>query len=146
MPLNAESDRQGIRFDWRSNEAPPYDDAVAAQLPRLIDRLEAGVVVGHNLQFDFRFVTYEAERLGLNGIDLRFADTLGLARSLLDAPDTHRLGTLLGHFDAAPEEELHTAVGDALAPRTLFWHLVEHGGLQTLADIGVRRLQWSAAA
>jgi DNA polymerase III epsilon subunit-like protein len=139
-------DEQSIRFDWRSDAAAPRDDVVAAQLPRLIEHLEGGIVVGHNLQFDFRFVTYEAERLGLRGIDVRFADTLGLARSLLDAPDTHRLGTLLGHFDAAPEEELHTAVGDALATRTLFWHLVEHGGLQTLADIDVQRLQWNAGA
>jgi len=137
-------DAQGIRFDWRSDEAPPRDDVVATQLPLLVDHLEAGVVVGHNLQFDFRFVTYEAERLGLSGLDLRFADTLGLARSLLDAPDTYQLGTLLGHFDAAPDEELHTAVGDALATRTLFWRLVEHGGLRTLADIDVRRLQWNA--
>jgi len=139
-------DQDGIRFDWRSDAAPPRDDAVAVQLPRLIEHLEAGVVVGHNLQFDFRFVTYEAERLGLSGVDLRFVDTLGLARSLLDAPDTHQLGTLLGHFDAAPDEELHTAVGDALATRTLFWHLVEHGELDTLADIDVRRLQWNAGA
>jgi len=142
----AVADQNGIRFDWRSDTAPPRDDAVAAQLPVLVEHLEAGVVVGHNLQFDFRFVTYEAERLGLWGLDVRFVDTLGLARSLLDAPDTHQLGTLLGHFDAAPDEELHTAVGDALATRTLFWHLVEHGGLQTLADIGVRRLQWNAGA
>jgi len=135
-------DEQGIQFHWRSDAAPPRDDAVATRLPRLIDHLEAGVVVGHNLPFDFRFVTYEAERLGLDGLGLRFADTLGLARSLLDAPDTHQLGTLLGHFNAAPGEELHTAVGDALATRTLFWHLVEHGGLRTLADIDVQRLQW----
>ena len=137
-------DQRGVRFDWRSDEDPPRDDAVAAQLPVLIDHLEAGVVVGHNLQFDVRFVTYEAERFGLDGPDLRFADTLGLARSLLDTPDDHHLGTLLDCFDASPEEELHTAVGDALAARALFWHLVEHGGLSTLADVGVQRLQWSA--
>jgi DNA polymerase III epsilon subunit-like protein len=137
-------DQRGVRFDWRSDEDPPRDDTVAAQLPVLIDHLEAGVVVGHNLQFDVRFVTYEAERFGLDGPDLRFADTLGLARSLLGAPANYQLGTLLGVFDAAPEEELHTAVGDALATRTLFWHLVEHGGLSTLADVGVQRLQWSA--
>jgi DNA polymerase III epsilon subunit-like protein len=135
-------DRQGVRFDWRSDAAPPRDEAVAAQLPRLIDHLESGIVVGHNLQFDFRFLTYEAERLGLEGLDLRFTDTLGLARSLLDTPDDHQLGTLLGHFDAAPDEELHTAVGDALATRTLFWELVDAGGLKTLADAKVQRLQW----
>lgn len=137
-------DQNGVRFDWRSDETPPRDDVVAAQLPVLIDHLEADVVVGHNLQFDFRFVTYEAERLGLSGVDVRFVDTLGLARSLLDASEDHQLGTLLGRFDAAPDEELHTAVGDALATRALFWHLVEHGGLHTLADIDLRRLQWNA--
>jgi len=142
----AVADRNGVRFDWDSDAAPPRDEAVARRLPQLVNHLEAGIVVGHNLQFDFRFVTYEAERLGLRGLDLRFADTLGLARSLLDAPDTHRLGPLLGHFDAAPDETLHTAVGDALATRTLFWHLVDHGGLDTLADINVRRLQWNAGA
>ena len=137
-------DQRGVRFDWRSDEDPPRDDAVAAQLPVLIDHLETGVVVGHNLQFDFRFLTYEAERLGCGGVGLRVTDTLGLARTLLDAPNDHQLGTLLCHFDAAPDEELHTAVGDALATRALFWHLVEHGELSTLADVGVQRLQWSA--
>lgn len=140
---------QGIQFDWRSDAAPPRDDVVATQLPVLIDHLQDGVVIGHSLQFDFRFVTYEFRRLsesGLGGLDVRFADTLGLARSLLDAPDDYQLGTLLGHFGAAPDEELHTAVGDALATRTLFWHLVEHGDLRTLADIDVRRLQWNAGA
>lgn len=53
-------DVQGLRFDWRSDATPPRDDAVAHQLPRLVDHLEAGIVVGHNLQFDFRFVTYES--------------------------------------------------------------------------------------
>lgn len=135
-------DQNGIRFDWRGDAASPRDDAVAHQLPKLVDHLEAGIAVGHNLHFDVRFLTYEAERLGLGGLDLRFADTLGLARSLLDVPDTYQLGALLSHFDAEPEEDLHTAVGDALATRTLFWHLVEHGGLQTLSDAHVQRLQW----
>jgi len=137
-------DQNGVRFDWRSDEAPPRDDAVAAQLPTLIDHLESGVVVGHNLQFDFHFLTYETERLGCGGLDLRFADTLGLARALLDTVGDHQLGALLGHFDTAPEEELHTAVGDALATRALFWKLVDAGGLKTLADANVRRLQWGA--
>ncbi|WP_103026598.1 3'-5' exonuclease [Salinibacter altiplanensis] len=137
-------DPQGVRFDWCSDEAPPRDDVVATQLPRLLNHLEAGIVVGHNLEFDFRFLTYEAERLGCGGLDLRFADTLGLARALLNAPDDYQLGTLLGHFDAAPNEELHTAVGDALATRALFWRLVETGGLETPTDANVRRLQWGA--
>ena len=135
-------DEQGIRFDWRSDSTPPRDDAVSHQLRRLVSHLEAGVVVGHNLQFDLRFLTYEAERLKLGRLDLYFTDTLGLARSLLDAPDTYQLGDVLGFFNAPPEKALHTAVGDALATRILFWHLVEHSGLQTLSDAHVQRLQW----
>lgn len=135
-------DHDGLRFDWASPETPPSDAVVARQLPTLIDHLRDAVVVGHNLSFDFRFLTYEAERVGCGGIDLRFADTLGLARRLLPDRDTYALGALLEAFDAAPEEELHTAIGDALATRALFWHLVEVGSLDTLAKAGVQRLRW----
>lgn len=138
-------DHTGIVFDWTSAEAPPADATVARQLPRLLAALETQVVVGHNLSFDFRFVTYECQRLsalGRTGLDLQYIDTLGLARSLLDAPTDHALGPLLAHFDVAPDDELHTAVGDASATRTLFWHLVDAGDLTTLADAGVKRLRW----
>jgi len=135
-------DRDGVRFEWTSQEKPPSDEAVVRRLPTLVDHLQRGVVVGHNLAFDFRFLTYEAERLGLRGVDVPFADTLGLARTLLPEKEDHQLGSLLRAFDLDPEEELHTAVGDALATRTLFWHLVDHGDLDTLADVGVKRLRW----
>ena len=135
-------DRRGVRFDWESESPPPSDAAVARRLPELIEHLQNGIVVGHNLSFDFRFLTYETERLGLGGIDVRFTDTLGLARQVLPDRETHQLGTLLTEFGAAPVEELHTAVGDALATRALFWHLVDAGGWDTLADVQVRRLRW----
>ncbi|MCS3666418.1 DNA polymerase III epsilon subunit-like protein [Salinibacter ruber] len=134
-------DQNGIRFDWCSDGASPRDDAVSRQLPLLVGHLESGIVVGHNLQFDFRFLTYEAERLALGGLDLRFADTSGLARSLFNVPDTYQLKDLLSHFGAAQRKTLHRATGDALATRTLFWHLVEHDSLQTLSDARVQRLQ-----
>jgi DNA polymerase III epsilon subunit-like protein len=138
----AVADREGLRFDWKSETDPPSDATVARQMPGLLDVLRDAVVVGHNLSFDFRFVTYEAERLDHPGLDLRYIDTLGLARSLLDAPDDYALGALLGHFGVAPAETLHTAVGDVLATRTLFWHLVEAGELVTLREAGLKRLRW----
>jgi len=137
-------DRNGVRLDWTSTEDPPPDQALRRHLPPLIERLQAGVVVGHNLPFDVHFLTYEAERLGHAGIDIRFADTLGLARRLLPGRDDYRLGSLVADLDAVPDEKLHTAVGDALATRTLFWALIEEGGLETLADVGVKRLSWNA--
>jgi len=134
-------DERGVRFAWTSPHDPPRDAVVADELPRLIGHLEDGIAIGHNVQFDFRFVAYEAERLGLDGLDVRFIDTLGLARSVSDGLDTHRLGALLDVMGAAAEEELHTAVGDALATRTLFWRLVERGNLGTPGDAGVKRLR-----
>lgn len=138
----AVADHDGLCFDWKSTPESPSDDAVARQLPRLLDTLRDRIVVGHNLSFDIRFLTYEAERLGHEGIDLQYVDTLGLARSLLDAPTDYALGSLLAHVDAPPDAELHTAAGDVLATRTLFWHLVDAGALSTLADAGVKRLRW----
>lgn len=135
---------RGIEFDWSSDDDPPPDTVIARQLPRLIDALRDAVVVGHNLSFDFRFLTYEAERLGYEGVDVRFADTLDLARTILKDRDDYTLGSLLRTFDAGPEEELHTAVGDALAVRTLFWHLVDEGDLETLSDVGMKQLSWNA--
>lgn len=135
-------DANGVRFDWTSAHDPPRDEAVARVLPRLVAQLEGRIVVGHNLSFDFCFLTYETERLGLGGLDLRFADTLGLARRLWPERDDYQLERLVAAVDTRPDEELHTAVGDALATRALFWHLAETGGLTTVGDVGVQRLRW----
>jgi len=137
-------DHDGVRLHWESEAPRPADETVARRLPPLLDVLETGVVVGHNLQFDVRFLTYEAKRLKLRGLDLQFADTLGLARELRPHRDDHQLESLLDAVGASPDEELHTAVGDALATRALFWHLVEAEGLTTLSDVGVKRLCWNA--
>jgi DNA polymerase III epsilon subunit-like protein len=137
-------DRDGIQFSWTTDQDPPSDQVVARQLMSLYAHLDGNVVIGHNIQFDLRFVTYEAERFGHSGIDITFSDTLGLARRLLPQQDDYQLGTLLSVSDCQPEGTLHTAVGDALATRDLFWYLVERGNLDTLADIDVKRLSWNA--
>ncbi len=134
-------DHAAVRYDWkRSRETTPLADALVA----LIGQLEQGIVVGHNLSFDFRFVAYEADRLGLPGPRLQYIDTLGLARQLLDGTADFQLSTLLSHFDLSPKTELHTALGDAWATRALFWALVEHGALRTPAEAGVKPLDWAS--
>ena len=135
---------EGIRFSWQSETDPPTDDNVAGQLPQLLSSLDGHVVVGHNLQFDFGFLTYEAERLGRKGIDLQFVDTLGIARALYPERDDYRLGALRSAFNLPLPGPLHTAEVDTLTTRALFWHLVDEGGFETLADAGVKRLSWNA--
>ena len=93
-------DHSGVRFGWDRERGT---DPLPAQLPVLFDHLCTGVVVGHNLQFDFRFITYESDRLGYEGPAVRFIDTLGLARALLDSRDDYRLEALLRSFDVVPD-------------------------------------------
>lgn len=133
--------RAGPLLDWRG---PAGDDAaLRAAWPDLTHHLGAGVVVGHNLAFDLRFLAREADRLRLpGGLDVRFIDTLPLARRLVEAVPDHRLGTLLGAFGLTPAKPLHTAVVDAAATRALFWQLVTHGGLATVAEAGLQRVRW----
>lgn len=115
-----------------------------ALLPRLLDRLQGRIVVGHHLQFDFQFVAYEARRHGLTGPALQFIDTLGLARNVFGSSQDMRLEALLRHFDLVPNEPLHQALVDAKATRALFWALVDEGDFQTLADAGAKPLTWAA--
>ena len=67
-------DQEGICFDWAADAEPPSDAAVARQLAALIDALRGSIVVGHNLSFDFRLLTYEAERLGHEGLGTVYGD------------------------------------------------------------------------
>lgn len=134
----------GVQLDWSTDRDPPPDEAVRSQLPLLIEALQTGIVVGHNLSFDFHFLTYEAERLGHDGVDVRFADTLGLARRVLPDRDDYQLESLVAPIEAKPAGTLHTAVGDARATRALFWHLVDEHEIETLSDLGVKRLSWNA--
>lgn len=126
-------------------QAPPDEaGALADQLPRLLEGLTGRVVVGHNLQFDFRFVAYEARRHGLDGPRLQFIDTLSLARRLLGPHEDLKLEALLRRFDLLPSEPLHDALVDARATRALFWTLVDTGRLRTLAEAGAKPLTWTA--
>lgn len=136
----AVADRSSARLDWQRERD---GRSLARQLPLLFDTLGEGVVVGHNLQFDFRFVTYEAERRGLRGPTIHFIDTMHLARQALDRTPDVQLNTLLSHFDITPDGPLHTALADVRATRALFWALVAQCDLKTLADAGIRRLEWS---
>jgi len=132
----------GSLLHWRKQAAP--DASLADQLPLLLDCLDGRVVVGHNLQFDFQFVAYEARRHGLDGPRLRFIDTLALARRLLGPAQDAQLETLLHRFNLMPDEPLHSALVDARATRTLFWQLVEEGSHRTLGDAGAKPLAWAS--
>ena len=134
-------DAGGLRFDWRrGDEVPDF----AEVLPALLDHLAAGVVVGHNVGFDFGFLAYEAARRDARGPAVRYLDTLALARRLAPKRDNYRLGTLVDRYDLEVDGPLHTASVDVRATRALFWQLVDEAGLERLEDADLSKLDWRA--
>lgn len=134
--------RNSQQLLWRTN-AYTESDMIAKVLPTILKQLKRGVVVGHNLPFDFWFITYECNRYGLEGPDIQFIDTLSLSRKLLPDRNNYQLGELLKHFDIKVNGELHTATTDAEATRALFWKLIEKGGISTVGEAGMKKLNWS---
>jgi len=120
------------------------NDTLSEELPKILSHLKKGVVVGHNLPFDFWFISYEADKLGIEGPSLRFIDTLSLSRKVLPQRNSYKLGDLLMEFDIKVNGELHSAITDTEATRALFWKLVEKGGISTVGEAGMKKLNWAS--
>lgn len=135
--------RSSRQYQWSANYKSEIE-TFNKQLPEILKQLRTGIVVGHNLSFDFWFISYECDRLGLEGPDIRFIDTLSLSRKLLPDRSSYKLGELLKEFDIKVNGELHTATTDAEATRALFWKLIQKGGISTLGEAGMKKLNWSS--
>lgn len=135
--------RGGDGFTWTQAKEEDTDESLSSVLPIVHEHLTQGVVVGHNVSFDLRFLAYESDRLGLRGPHVLFIDTHGLAKKFYDDLSDYQLPTLLEEFDISPKGPLHTAVVDARCTQALFWKLVNLGEIETLKQAGMKRLSWS---
>ncbi len=116
--------------------APGEVDGVLAALTGFVGD---AVVVGHNVDFDLRFLgaaLARSERPDLHSPAV--VDTMRLARALLrDEVDDHRLGTLAAHFDLE-HRPCHRAFEDAAATVDLLHLLIERSwgyGATALDDL-----------
>ncbi|NBC26640.1 MAG: 3'-5' exonuclease [Bacteroidetes bacterium] len=134
--------RNSSQFCWEKKSVNETDNC-SLPLQVVLEHLQQGIVVGHNLRFDFWFLAYEADRLGLDGPNLRFIDTLDLSRQLRKEQDSFKLNALLKEFDIRVEGDLHTAVIDAEATRAIFWKLIEFGEISTVGEAGAKQLNWA---
>jgi len=128
---------------WRKNKNEFIESNLEPVILKIVKELKKGVLVGHNLKFDLKFLAYYAERLGIRGFKVNFIDTLGLAKSLLNSKNGYTLAALLKKFDISVEGSLHTAAVDTEATRALFWKLVNLGNIETLSDAGIKRIDWT---
>lgn len=136
-------DHEGPQFQWKRPTLNEDHQTLSTQLSLLFKHFENRIVIGHNLQFDLRFIAYEADRFGLEGPSLQFIDTLELARRTLSNATDFRLEALVRRLDLQVEDPFHTAVTDAQATHALFWRLVETGNVQTVAAAGLKHLNWT---
>ncbi|WP_068927487.1 exonuclease domain-containing protein [Planobispora rosea] len=81
--------------------------------------LSGAIVVGHNLEFEDKFLTAEFGRLGINPPDVSGLCTLVMARSHLDRYG-YRLDEIASLITGEWPRASHSALGDA---RTLAWTL-----------------------
>lgn len=94
------------------------------EVAKTIVEFTAGrVFVGHNVNFDYKFVKEEFKRLGYDYLRKTMC-TVRLARKLLPGHKSYSLGKLCNELDIKIEGR-HRASGDALATVQLFEMLLE---------------------
>ena len=101
-------------------DAPP----VGELLPKIVESIGDGVLVGHNVRFDAGFIDFELRRNGHAPLSNPRVDTLALARRTIVEVANYKLGTLtreLG-FDV---ERHHRALADARATAELLVHCIK---------------------
>lgn len=81
-------------------------------------------LVGHNIQFDLRFINYACLLHGLHQIENDWIDTLALARKILTHEQHYRLEDVACSLHV-PSSPAHHALGDALTTVAVYNRLKE---------------------
>lgn len=113
-------------------DAPNADEV----LPRMIEFIAGGCMVGHNVRFDLGFLCYE---LSLMNRKLReetpAIDTLKMARELLPYLSMYKLGYLARSLGVTVGET-HRAMADVDITVKVMLRLIEMAEEKNLSDVG----------
>ncbi|AIL43886.1 3'-5' exonuclease [Elizabethkingia anophelis] len=85
---------------------------------RIVEITEGTVIVGHNVEFDYRMIRQSFHRLGYN-YERETIDTIPLAKKLIPNEESYSLGKLSKSL-GIPLTDRHRASGDARATLELF--------------------------
>ncbi|MCQ2559440.1 MAG: 3'-5' exoribonuclease [Clostridia bacterium] len=91
---------------------------IAEVLPRVLDFIQQDPVLGHNIAFDCNFIEMALQKKYFS----LYYDTLELARLILPAASSHRLGDLCQQLQI-PLETTHRALDDAIYATKLYQEL-----------------------
>ena len=87
--------------------------------PKLLDFIRGLPVVAHNAPFDVRFIAAAFEKIGAN-IDIKYIDTVPLARVAFPGMQNYKLETLIEALELIHSKQQHRAESDATATLRLF--------------------------
>jgi len=121
--------------DHMVRAAPRFEEVC----DRVLDALSGRIFVGHNVRFDWGFVSSELRRARDVRLDGPRLCTVRLARRLIPSAQSCSLGALSYHFDFQNPAR-HRAAGDALVTAQLLHRLVglaRETGARTLSDLEV---------
>ena len=114
-------------------------------MPYFLQCIDGTILVGHNLSFDLKFLSHEAQLLG-SSFPLEGFDTILLARRFLPGLKRFKLDMVAAYLQI-PASNRHRALGDAEITANVFLRLLERArqqGISTLAHLH-RRLQLPVA-
>ena len=87
--------------------------------PKLLDFVRDLPIVAHNAPFDVKFIAAAFETIGAN-IDMRYIDTVPLARLAYPVLQNYKLATLIDALELIQGKQQHRAESDATATLRLF--------------------------
>jgi len=109
----------GIR-DEDLEDAPFFEDNAT----EIMDLIEGSVIVGHNIQFDIKFLEAEFYRAGFESFRPLTFCTLRAAQRLFPQLKSKKLDSVRRHLQI-PEGSAHRAYADALATAEIFLKVKE---------------------
>lgn len=122
-------------------DAPTMNDV----LPKFIDFIGDGFLIGHHSPFDMGFLAIDLERLGIPFPKNPVFCTSLLSRNLITDSPNHRLQTLIQHLKLQPREA-HRALSDAEAcldvALACFHKMGGANNIHDLVQRQGRKLEW----
>ncbi|MBQ1687826.1 MAG: 3'-5' exoribonuclease [Lachnospiraceae bacterium] len=120
------------RISVRIKEITGIDNEMVADAPKIETVLPAfvsfvgdeGVLLGHNLRFDYSFLKTYCKMLGI-AFQMQGLDTLKLARALLPDLEKKNLG-MVSQYYGIVNPNAHRAFTDAKTTADVYWRMYEN--------------------
>lgn len=103
---------------------------------RIIEITKDDILVGHNVDFDYRMLRQEFRKLGYN-YEREVIDTVPLSEKYFPETSSHSLGKLCKELKI-PTSDRHRASGDARATLALFKLLLEKDSVKNISKNGIK--------